>query len=349
MKIFVNARFLTQPVSGVQRYAIECCKKIKKKYPTTVFLSPPHILHTDVAEELGAKVIGTNNGHRWEQWDLPRYLRKQGSPPLWSPCNTAPLVYGNNYVTLHDLAFRFYPQWNSRMFSTWYNFLAPRLAKSARHLFTVSETVKKEIIREYGVSPAKVSITYNGIAEHMMSGEVGIRHAKEKMVLAVGSFNKRKNHHLLIDAFRNSELRHTHRLVLVGDKSRVFREANIDESVLSGNNIIIREGVNDAELRQLYRHAEIVAALSAYEGFGIPVLEGLYYGCKLVCSDIPVYHELYEGAVTFCNTEMPDSIIASLERAAMSNPISDLALGLLLQKYNYEKSAEEVGRVMTAD
>src|SRR4051812_10015581 len=105
MKIFVNARFLTQPLSGVQRYGIECSLQIKKIRPATVFLTPPGAIHTEVAEQLGAQTIGTHSGHRWEQFDLVSYMRKQKGAPLVNLANTAPLFYSNNYITIHDLAF----------------------------------------------------------------------------------------------------------------------------------------------------------------------------------------------------------------------------------------------------
>ena len=85
MKIFVNARFLTQPVSGVQRYGIECSRQIKKLLPDTVFLTPKNILHHDIANELGARVIGLNTGHLWEQADLPLFLLRNGLPPPVQP------------------------------------------------------------------------------------------------------------------------------------------------------------------------------------------------------------------------------------------------------------------------
>ncbi len=104
MKLFINARFLTQPISGVQRYGIECSRQIKKLNPETIFVTPANIIHTSIAAELGAITIGKNTGHRWEQIDLPRYLKSVDSPPLINLANTGPLFYKNSYLTIHDLA-----------------------------------------------------------------------------------------------------------------------------------------------------------------------------------------------------------------------------------------------------
>lgn len=335
MKIYVNARFLTQPVSGVQRYGIECSRQIKKLHPEAVFLTPKNILHKDIAQELGAKLIGINTGHLWEQADLPFYLTGKKGAPLLSLANTAPLAYSNNYVTIHDLAFYHHPEWNSKQFATWYNILMPRLAYGSRHIFTVSNTVRDELVKAYKLPAAKISVAYNGVSKEMLaySGHV----PKERIILSVGSFSRRKNHQQLVAAFMASELRREYKLVLIGDKNKVFSESGLDEQTLTGNNIAIYQGLGEQELIEMYRKAEIVASLSLYEGFGIPLLEGLYNGCKVVCSGIPVYRELYDGYASFCDPTDVSNIEQALIDATTRNK-KDIAP--LLELYNYERSAK---------
>lgn len=345
MKLFINARFLTQPVSGVQRYGIECCRKIKKKYNECVFLVPHNIYNKDVANELGVTVVGSRTGHMWEQIDLPAYLRKMKSPPLFNPCNTAPLFYSNNYLTLHDLAFYHHPEWNSGLFARWYNFLVPRIVKRSRHVFTVSNTVKQEIIDAYGVPPNSVSITYNGIADSMLQSPNNIE--KENIILSVGSFNKRKNHHSLIQAFCESDLKAHHRLVITGDKNKVFSETGINEDDLVRNNITVLRNLSEADLVAMYCKAEIVVSLSLYEGFGIPVLEGLFHGCKVVCSDIPVYRELFSDAAIFCNPTDISSIVAAISKASVSAAPQKNVVAALCRKYSYDAAADEIINTIT--
>jgi glycosyltransferase involved in cell wall biosynthesis len=344
MILYVNARFLSQPVSGVQRYAIECCRKIKKKYKECVLLVPPDVHNTAVAAELGAQVIGSRTGHAWEQIDLPRYLHRLGSPPLWNPCNTAPLFYNNNFITLHDLAFHYYPGWNSRAFALWYNMLVPRIVRRSRHMFTVSHTVQAEIATVYGVPTDKVSVTYNGLSEAMMAGSYGAD--KEKIIFAVGSFNIRKNHHRLIEAFRLAAPE-GYRLVITGDKNKVFADTGIDEQALAGSHIDIRRSLTDAELVAQYQRAAVLVSVSLYEGFGIPVLEGLNHGCRILCSDIAVYRELYGDVATFCQptdvTDIAKGIVAAIQAPAPAQG----RVAALLQQYSYDAAAKVIIEQMT--
>ena len=100
--IIINARFLTQKLTGVQRFAIELCFQMKERLGGDVqFVVPYNIIHTEIAEQLGAVVIGKKRGHLWEQIDLPIYLKAKGSPILICLGNTAPVFYHNlNSATL---------------------------------------------------------------------------------------------------------------------------------------------------------------------------------------------------------------------------------------------------------
>lgn len=78
--IVVNARFLTQDITGVQRFAIEISKQLKRLYGENIqFVCPKNIVNTSLEKELEAKAIGNLTGHLWEQVDLPLYLKKKAT------------------------------------------------------------------------------------------------------------------------------------------------------------------------------------------------------------------------------------------------------------------------------
>ena len=339
MRIIVNARFLTQPVSGVQRYGIECSRQIKKLYPETIFVCPDAVLHTDVALELGAVAYGKFHGHLWEQLELPAFCKSKGSPPLLNLANTAPLFYTNNFFTLHDLAFHYHPEWNQGFFAKWYNYLVPKLLNKSIGIFTVSETVKNEIITAYCIVPDKISVTYNGVPGYMKdTANSGI--PKERLILCVGTFNIRKNQGKLIEAFMRSNLKESYQLVLVGDQNRVFRALQISEADLENSHVKILTRATETELRDLYLRAEMVVSVSLYEGFGIPLAEGMAAGCSLFCSEIPVYRELFGQIATFCDPENAEDIRQKLEQIAGKRTQQPHTVsGQLLQLYDYERSA----------
>ena len=163
MKIIVNARFLTQRMTGVQRYAVEICLELKRMMGDNIeFVSPYNIEQQEYARKLSVRIIGSHKGHIWEQIDLPHYLHKCGNPLLLCLCNMAPLFYKNKIVTVHDVAFEAFPQTFSKSFFYTYHFLIPRIIKSALHVITVSNFSKEEIVKYYGTSHDKISVVLVG-------------------------------------------------------------------------------------------------------------------------------------------------------------------------------------------
>ncbi len=332
--IYVNARFVTQPLTGVQRYAFECCMQMKKTNSNLVFLSPKNTVHREWADKLDVQTLGFNTGHRWEQLDLAFYLVTKKDAVLFNPCNTAPWLLNINYITVHDISYALYKENNTFLFSSWYNFLLPRIIKKARHVFTVSETVKRELIAIYDTAPEKISITYNGIpAPFETNGSIPIQ--KEKIILAVGSLTKRKNLTLLVDAFLSSSLKNHYTLVIAGSSYQAFSKINLQ----AHDRIVIKSSLTDTELSACYQQAEIFVSLSLYEGFGLPVLEAICSNCKVLCADIATYHELFEDYVYFCDhLDKADvaRMLESMSQTELSEPVDQ---ELLKNKFSFSESA----------
>ncbi len=335
--IYVNARFVTQPLTGVQRYAFEVCLQLKNMDASIVFLSPGNVVHHEWVQALSVKIIGLLKGHLWEQIELPAYLKRQNNAVLFSPCNTGPLFFNRQLLSLHDLAFKIFPQFNSYLFQVWYNFLVPRLCKKALHIFTVSQTVKKEISTYYSIPENKISISFNGVSAAMLEAS-NVIVEKEKIVLTIGSFNKRKNIPILIKAFLASQLAKDYKLLIIGKPNAIYAQSDFPAS----QQIEIMEDVSDAKLVAYYQKAEIACFLSLYEGFGIPVLESLQFACKVICADIPVFRELYEGAVYFCNPTKDKDLSEMLNQITTTHVTSKEKVLELNQKYNYLQSARHI-------
>lgn len=338
--IYINARFLTQPLTGVQRYAFEVSMQMKKEDASIVFLTPPNIVHQQWAESLQAKTIGKLTGHLWEQIELPMYLIKDEGAILYSPCNTGPLLFKNQILTLHDIAFKLYPELNSTFFSFFYKILIPKLVNRVVHIFTVSECIKSQIMEHYQVSSSKISVAYNGIGATMaLTRKQDIVNLKEKIILCVGSLTKRKNVDIVARVFLNSTLySDKYKLIFVGSESSIHTLVDIP----SDNQIIVLREVNDENLIDLYKKSEIAVCFSSYEGFGIPILEALYFDCKVICSDIPVFKELYSNYVTFVDIQNEANCIKAFNESNTPTTMKNEQGIELFTKFNYQLSAKAI-------
>jgi len=161
--IVVNSRFLTQNVTGVQRFAIEISRRLKKMDEDIVFVSPHNIVNKDAAMELGVEIIGSHTGHLWEQVDLPIWLRKNSNPLIVNFANTAPIFYKNKIVVLHDITFIRYPKTFSWKFRTAYSLMIPMVLRTSKRVMSVSQFSLDEVSSYYGYPKGKMSVVYNAV------------------------------------------------------------------------------------------------------------------------------------------------------------------------------------------
>jgi glycosyltransferase involved in cell wall biosynthesis len=345
MSIVINARFLTQSLTGVQRFALEISRELKKIDPAITCLMPKH----DKNGMKGAKSLepvrqGTLNGHLWEQIELVRYLKKNGSPLLLNLTNTAPLFYNNQVVTIHDLSFLRNPAWFSRSFYHLYRFLIPRIAKRALKIITVSEFSKSEIVELLKVPEEKVRVIHNAPFSEDISEE---KHSDTEIsddgdyILTVSSINPRKNLHGLVDAFNALDANGL-KLFIVGEWHRAYNNTDIMHKISKNDNIVLKGSQSNDELKRLYRNARMFVYPSFYEGFGLPPIEAMSFGCPVVTSNVTSLPEVCGDAVLYVDPHSVKSISAGMERVLDDNALRESMIKKgheQAKKYSWKKSA----------
>lgn len=347
MKVVVNARFLTQRITGVQRFAIEVGLELKKMLGDDIlFVSPSNIEQKEYAKQLSVKVVGNHKGHLWEQWDLPQYLKKQGSPLLLSLCNTAPLNYANKIVTVHDVAFEAYPQTFSKAFLYSYRFLIPRIINSAKRVITVSQFSKDEIVKYYGTDAKKIHVVFSAVADKFHIKE-DLDLQKEKYFLAVSSLNYRKNFLAVLKAFDLfKKEREDVSLFIIGDLSNSNFKAIDIEAYKKDPRILFLGRVSDEELVKYYSNAQAFVFPSIYEGFGLPPLEAQTCGCPVLVSDIPPHHEVVGESGKFCNPNNPNNIALGMCEILNESEILRNKGFENITRFSFEKSACQIYNII---
>ena len=295
-KIYINGRFLTQNITGVQRYAIEIVKaldkylsdnKLKNEYKFEI-VCPKNIKQKIDLKNIKIKQIGKLSGHLWEQIELPLYVKDKF---LFNFCNCAPLVKKNQMVTIHDTAVCDVPDAYSRFFRTWYKFMYRVLTSRLKKIFTVSKFSKKRLHEYFNIPLERIEVTYNGI-DHMENikpdekifSKFGIE--KNNYVLAVSSLNPSKNFKLILETAKISPK--INFVIAGGTNSAVFKEQGLEIT----SNVKFIGYVNDEELVALYKYANCFVYPSIYEGFGIPPLEAMYMKTPVIVSNIEAIREV---------------------------------------------------------
>jgi len=344
-KIIVNSRFLTQRITGTQRFAVEISLKLKKLIPNIEFVCPKTILYKDIAQKLHVKTIGVNKGHLWEQLDLLVHLRRNSNSLLVNLVNTAPFLYKNQIVTIHDLAFLRHPSWFLKKFYLLYKFLIPKIVKKARKIITVSYFSKKEITNLLNVPSEKIEVVYCGISEQFIFNPL-IK--KENYILTVSSLDPRKNLKNLILAFKKLKLKN-YKLLIVGSKNKVFSNHAIEQLIKETPNIEFTGYVSDEELVNLYQRAKLFVYPSLYEGFGLPPLEAMACGTPVVVSNVASLPEVCGDAAYYVNPYEVNDISRGIETVLKDEHLQKELIQRGLERtklFNWEKSAKKVKKII---
>ncbi|MXV51309.1 glycosyltransferase [Pedobacter sp. HMF7647] len=317
MEIFINGKYLTQPVSGVQRYAFELTKGLIAKGSNVKILVPNFfdIKSTEINDRFFVSTGDFKNTNLWEQVHLPLFFRKRKSSLLINLCNTGPVLIKNQIVCLHDIAFFKNPQWYSRAFYLYYKFLIPLIVRNSKHIVTVSEFSKDEITGRFRFAANKISVIYNAPAKIFTIPADKLILKKDDFFLFVGSFDPRKNLITLLKAFESDKLK-KFKLIVVGKRSASFR----DQKLIIPDNVTILDNCNDEDLSVLYKHASGLINCSIYEGFGLPLVEAMSSGCPLVLSDIPVFREIAGDRASYFDPISSDSIVHAIKSLADKKP-----------------------------
>ena len=353
MKLIVNARFLTQQITGVQRFAIELSKRLKKQTSIEVqFVSPKGIIHHDLAKELDAKVIGHFSGHLWEQLDLPRFLKYNNSPLLLSLCSTAPCFYKNQIVTHHDITYIRCPESFSKKFIVFYKLIVPLMLKNSKKIITVSNFSKDEVSNYFKISKDKFIVIYNGVDSEQFNVLRKDDKTAQKYILAVSSRNFHKNFQGLIKAFKDvkNELKDVNLHIVGGSEIKSFNNIELDiEDLKEEKRIHFLGRVDDQELIRSYQNASLFVFPSFYEGFGIPPLEAQACGCPVIASNKASMPEvLADSALYFDPTstkELSDQIKFFYNHVEQKDKLSERGLQNIERfdwDHSFRKLLEEI-------
>ncbi|MBB2200103.1 glycosyltransferase family 4 protein [Gluconacetobacter tumulisoli] len=312
MNIYVNGRFMTQRLSGVQRFAREITRKMRQIAAHTP-ASMPRILVpsgnlTQPEADLPAIHCGRLHGQLWEQVELPRHV---DDGILVNLGNTAPLLGRPQIVVVHDAGIFSYPTAYSTKFRLWNMALLHGLRRTATHFVTVSEFSRRELQARLHLPHHRVSVITEG-ADHILSTPPDMsileRHhiIPGRFVLAVGNLAPHKNLQGLSKLARSLAARGIDLVVTGGLNATVFSESDTASSLPVPAKYIGR--VNDTELRALYQAALCFVFPSFYEGFGLPPIEAMACECPVAVSAIPSLQEVCGLAATYFDPASQDDI-----------------------------------------
>lgn len=229
--------------------------------------------------------------------------------------------------------------------------------KDSAIILSVSENTKKDILDCFDVDPDKIYVTYQPIIDNSLSVKedaIDIILKKyslkyKKYILFVGAIEPKKNLGRLIDAY--SELDSDMPLVIVGKKGWLWEgELRKLETIFSNQlatRVKLLEYVPRKELNYLYKGAFCFVFPSVYEGFGLPPLEAMSFGCPVITSNVSSLPEVCGEAALYVDPYNSEEIRQAIENL-MNNPQMQIQLSKagkervkLFSMENYAKKISE--------
>ncbi len=130
----------------------------------------------------------------------------------------------------------------------------------------------------------------------------------EKVFLMVGTVCEHKGYAAAIDAFQQLPKEYDAKLLIVGNDSSKDEalKQKIDNCV--GENLLWLKDADDEELRYCYQNATALIAASYFEGYGLPLIEAAQFGLPIICSDIPIFHEVTQEHALFFEVSNADAL-----------------------------------------
>ncbi len=339
--LVINGSFLAQPLTGVQRFAIEICRRLLKQHAQAELVAPCNLHHTEDSKDLSPRIVGKLTGHLWEQLELWWYVRRRGAL-LLNLDMKGPLLYRRKLITIHDLNFLHNPQWVSHRFYCLYRLLVSIGSRTSQQILTVSRFSQQEITRYLDVPTERITVIYNAVSPRKTI--VTKRVVKEDYLLSVASADPRKNLSRLIRAFRQLK-RPDVRLVLVGlPRQNATTEEAIDE------NILFLGYVDEVTLANLYQHATAFVYPSLYEGFGIPPLEAMRAGCPVVVANSSSLPEVCGDAAHYVDPTDEHSIVEGLRQILDDSALRKNLVSRGYQRvrdFSWDQSVEALLKLLT--
>tara|TARA_B100000035_G_C21002048_1_gene555435 strand:- start:640 stop:1707 length:1068 start_codon:yes stop_codon:yes gene_type:complete len=214
-----------------------------------------------------------------------------------------------------------------------------KLLLNSKKIFCISKNTKKDLMKIYKVKSKKIKVVYLGVEQNIFS-----KKTKKKYILFVGSRSKYKNFDNLLIAFSRSQyLKKNYKLIAFGGTKFTSNEIELMKNLNLNKKVIFING-DDNKLKHYYMNASLFVFPSINEGFGLPILEAMRFGCPVACSNINVFREVAQNSCVYFKPKNVDNIKNVIERVLKSFSLRKKLTKkgfLQIKKFSWERCASE--------
>lgn len=249
-------------------------------------------------------------------------------------------------TTVHDFIYERFASGPRKWLHSWQKFAAIRASQA---VICISESTRRDLLQFLpDIRPERLHVVHNGVSSifHPLAPDMINTGAARPYVLFVGARSGYKNFLPLVQAMAG--LRDLD-LVCIGGGALTPQESELVQRQLGGR-FAHHMGVSDAQLNQFYNGAFCLAYPSAYEGFGIPVLEAMRAGCPVVSVHSSSIPEVAGDAAQLLPEASPEALqaaISRLDQSALREHYRQLGLQRARQ-FSWDRTYAETCKVYAA-
>ena len=360
MKILYNHQIFHLKYGGISRYFVELANNIAlyKNKEVTIKINSP-FFKTNYLSNINQNILF--GGLR-----IPDF---KGSARLCSILNSFlspllskyydsniihntyynPIKYNTSHakkiITVFDMIHELFPgQFSKKDKTTKQKKFA---VANADHIICISNNTQKDLIKFFNVDINKTSVIHLGFS--FRTREIkNPKKTNKPYLLYVGSRNGYKNFTRFIEAYATPKIRNFFDLVIFGGNKLNNEEISLFNRLQIPKENFKQVNGDDAMLAGYYKNALLFVYPSLYEGFGIPPLEAMHYGCPVACSNAGSIPEVVGNAALLFDPYSVESIRDNIISVAYEDK---LRLSLTskgfeqVKKFSWEKCARETYKV----
>ncbi len=377
MQIGIDAsRLAIAQRTGTENYAFEIIKSLARTLEQT---GSPHRLtlyfnqapaesvlaSLDLPASTTLKIIPFTL--LWTHLRLSREMLLRPPKALFVPAHVLPLIHpARSVVTIHDLGYLYYPQAHTAISRQYLDFSTPYSANLARKVIAISQATKNDLVRHYGIKPAKIEVVYHGYDRQRFfpqTDETAQKTARERygvgpgrFLFYVGTIQPRKNLGRLLEAWAGLAAEPAFedlQLVLAGKPgwlSQPILDRAAELQMKFPGRLVLPGYIDDADLPALLSAATSFVFPSLYEGFGMPVLEALACGCPVVCSNTSSLPEVAGNAALYHHPLDTLALQTQLRRLLTTPGLREELMQKGLEqaaRFSWETAAQQTLQILT--